>query len=421
MKNTSKKVTKYIVGLVLVVVILGTGGYFVVSSIMSTASSNSQEAGAASTSSALSTAFPNNLFQYFIKLISPNPYPNPSGGSGAVKSQIRGLIDMGDVSFRISDTVPNNSIADLYTRPGVFGGVVINATWSELEPTQGTFVTTQIDQALAAVHAYNAKYPQTPLGVRLRVAEGNDAPDWVKNMGGSPITMYQGGGRTGDVNTSKKITVGRFWTEPYENAWTQLQTALAQKYDSNPLVHEVANSSCSSATDEPFIIPEDSTSLKDLHAAGFTDAAYQQCLMNSISQYQGWKTTLVEFPFNGFRVSDSGTVTQNPAITIQIMDAFRNQLGARAILANHSLIAPGENDKTGENLLPVYTEMKRLGAPISFQIEGPHEDWAAAITYGISFGADAVEAWDSANGEKFTAFNQATLQQWSQSILGNSK
>ena len=330
-----------------------------------------------------------------------------SDNSGALKPPLHGLISMGDISFRNTDSIPNNSLADIYARPGIFGGVVVNVTWSQLEPTQGVLDSTAIDQALTDVRTYNAKYPNTPLGIRLRVASGNDAPAWAKSLGGPPIS---------DTHRGTPITIGRFWSDPYRQAWAQLQNMLANKYDSEPLILEVADSSCSSQTDEPFIIALDSIDLKNLHAAGFSDAAYKNCLMSSFNDYQGWKTTRVEFPFNPFHLTDSLPVGIDDAFTYQVMEAFRTQLGAHAVIGNHSLQSP-----VSTQLQPIYTDFSKFGPLIELQLNSPNKDSVdASIKEGVSVGATAIEVWDSScRNCAFTVFSAATLQSWADEIKQN--
>ena len=55
------------------------------------------------------------------------------------------------------------------------------------------------------MRAYNEKNPDKPLGLKLRVWGGFEAPDWAKALGGAPIaTMYNG----------KPRSVGLFWSPP---------------------------------------------------------------------------------------------------------------------------------------------------------------------------------------------------------------
>ena len=159
---------------------------------------------------------------------------------------------------------------------GAFGGLVVQATWSDLQPNSSSdFDTTVIDDALDAVNTYNAAAAKLPppnnrqIGVRLRIFAGctdgvSDAPAWAMSLDGSPITItatYAGGPET--------CTFGRFWdpTSNYAAAWRQLQTKLAAKYDANPLIQEVAVTSCTSFSAEPFFLPHASGRQHDDGAA----------------------------------------------------------------------------------------------------------------------------------------------------------
>ena len=79
------------------------------------------------------------------------------------------------------------------------------ASWKQLQPTPQSEIgdNNVIDQALAEVRAYNERNPHKPLGVKLRVWGGFEAPDWAKHLGGMPIeTTYN----------NKQRIIGRFWS-----------------------------------------------------------------------------------------------------------------------------------------------------------------------------------------------------------------
>ena len=84
---------------------------------------------------------------------------------------------------------PVNTLDPLNAKPGIFGGLVVIASWKQLQPTPGSQIDdgNVIDQALAQVRAYNERNPQKPLAVKLRVWGGFEAPDWAKQLGGAPI------------------------------------------------------------------------------------------------------------------------------------------------------------------------------------------------------------------------------------------
>jgi len=81
------------------------------------------------------------------------------------------------------------------------------------------------------------------------------ARDWAKAIGGGAINVVH----------KKPRTVGRFWSPPY---------------DKEPLIHEVAMTSCMSFTAEPMFLPGEATVKGPLEKAGFKPEEYKQCLMD---------------------------------------------------------------------------------------------------------------------------------------------
>src|SRR5713101_5413992 len=106
-----------------------------------------------------------------------------------LKVPIRGLVSMGAYRFVGSGGDPVNTLEPLNAKPGIFGGLVVIASWKQLQPTPNSQIGDDnvIDQALAQVRAYNERNPHKPLAVKLRVWGGFEAPDWVKELGGQPI------------------------------------------------------------------------------------------------------------------------------------------------------------------------------------------------------------------------------------------
>ena len=337
----------------------------------------------------------------------------PLGGTladPAIKPAIVGLISTGSPHNKLGLNPLNN-----YT--GAFGGLVVQASWSDLQPNSSSdFDTTVIDGALAAVNTYNAAAAMLPppnnrqIGVRLRIFAGctdgvSDAPAWAIGLDGSPITItasYAGGPET--------CTFGRFWdaTSNYAAAWRQLQTKLAAKYDTNPLIQEVAVTSCTSFSAEPFFLPhaQDDTTTMVLQGAVYTDSMYQQCLENAVADYAPWQMTRLEFTFNPFNglTSPQGDV----AFSERVMRGCRQTAGQRCILSNHDL---DTNPPTPGGILPLYALMHKLGPNITFQtyVVNPN-DFEGTLRKGISLGAGSIEVWQEPAG--FEAQSNATLQNW---------
>src|SRR5262249_39272735 len=104
----------------------------------------------------------------------------------AAKPGLRGLVSMGAFKFVGSGGDPVNTLEPLEAKPGIFGGIVIIASWAQLQPDGPSPIENgnAIDKALDDVRAYNTRHPKKPLGVRLRVWGGFKAPGWAMKIGG---------------------------------------------------------------------------------------------------------------------------------------------------------------------------------------------------------------------------------------------
>ena len=245
-------------------------------------------------------------------------------------------------------------------------------SWSQLEPTEGTFDFSTLDGDLAAVSAYNIAHPSATLGVKLRVWGANDAPEWAKVMDGSPIVT--------DVN-NQPATVGHWWQPDYRAAWAVLQTALAARYDSNPLINEVVVASCASLTDEPTVMAATPDVASVLLADGWSNAAEQACLDSAFSDYAAWHHTAIYYPFGVVTtLSSNGHRGVDPTATAEVMqrcaDSFSSG-GPWCILGNNAL----DGLKGGTF---VYSEINNLYAAdskntaVAFQMNSPATTGAAA-------------------------------------------
>jgi hypothetical protein len=344
--------------------------------------------------------------------------PSPSIAQ-IVKAPLSGIVSMGSTNLTPAG-VPINSLQDIQAEPGVFSGVVVNIGWDALQPSPTTLNTATIDQALQAVAAYNAQYPATPLGVRLNVMGGLLAPLWAKTMDGpAVVTLDQPNGTAAPTI----FTIGRFWNADYQMAWANLQTQLAARYDSNPLINEVSNDVCASVTDEPFVLITSSLALANMHAAGFTDAKYLACLENSPAYYQGWKETPMHWTFNPFQHTDAGYPIADETTTQEIIQAWRIIMGPRAILANHDLQSGtlnGASEAEFPNIASMYQEFRKLGGLINLQSYTAVQDWPDTMEYGIAAGATDIEVWPGTSAGYIQASaSRAELLQWSAALKAN--
>src|SRR4029453_1973094 len=86
-----------------------------------------------------------------------------------VKPAIRGLVSMGAFKFVGSGGDPVNTLEPLKAKPDIFGGLVVIASWEQLQPDGPSELGSGnvIDKAMAEVRDYNAQPPEKPLAVRV--------------------------------------------------------------------------------------------------------------------------------------------------------------------------------------------------------------------------------------------------------------
>jgi hypothetical protein len=322
-----------------------------------------------------------------------------------VKPAIRGLVSMGAYRFVGAGGDPVNTLEPLRAKPGIFGGLVVIASWAQLQPTPDAELQegNAIDKAMADVRAYNAEHPDKPLAVRLRVWGGFMAPEWAMRLGGPPIAA---------LHKNKTRHLGRFWSPEYRQAWRRLQEKLAARYDSWPLIREVSMTSCMSLTAEPFFSPGEDAVQKPIRAAGFTEAAYKECLKNGVADYAAWKKTRIVLSVNPLRTGlDEGA--GDPEFTEQVMRDCRRQLGVRCVFDNHNL-----DTDLPKPLVPIYALMKKLGPEIVFQTYRTNPaDFEGTIRMGVAQGATSIELWQDYRG--FPEVANAKLKHWAELVEAN--
>jgi len=329
--------------------------------------------------------------------------PAPGPAPATAKPALVGLIDMGvQNAYQTGQPFPTTDPSSLDAYAGAFGGIVVNESWSQLEPSSGVEQWAPLDQSLAAVTAWNTAHPSTPLGVKLRIFAGRSAPGWVTAQSGTVTIVVHG----------HADSVGRWWTPPFESAWHDFQQALAARYDTDPLVRQVSVSSCSSSTGEPFVVSGARASQDNLKAAGWTLQAQEQCLSGALSDYSGWKRTPVTFAFNPLD-TPSGP---DAAFTQQVMQscvASAAAGGPHCVLGNNDLSPSAAQGHAS----PVYAQIDTLAArtpppAVYFQTVGTQVT-CATMAVATSHHASSVELWPPRGSyEGFAAIPVATLTAW---------
>jgi len=306
------------------------------------------------------------------------------------KQPIRGLVAMGDVSFAWKGGTPSQAMSEINRHPGVYAGAVINVKWAQIEPAEGRFDFGAIDEGLKAIASYNQHHAATPVTGKLRVHTANGTPAWALAIGG-----VKGGV---PIGTKHEGQVGAYWSAETGAAWTKLQEALAAKYDADPRIAEVTIESCSSTGGEPFRTAVDIESLTNMRrlTPAFSDAQAEACFRRAPKEYAAWKRTLLDYTFNQFQATDgctaakpTGCVVMNPKIATEIMESFRAEYGARAVLANHDLA--GELPSA---LMTFYPEIQKLGGAVEYQTLNTglsYGEMCASLNTGMAYGMTEFE------------------------------
>jgi len=319
-----------------------------------------------------------------------------------MKPLIRGFIDMQNITWHNTDSgQPTFTLHNIRSFPGVFGGVVLNATWAEMQPQAGgPLVTTRIDAALDEVRKYNRNNPSDRIAVKLRIYAGNHAPEWAKAIDGGPLTIQ----RNHSVCSSDcAITIGKVWDAQYIAAWRAFQRRAAARYDADPLIRSVAITSCAMETDEPFVMPTQQT------VPGYTDAAGKACLRNAVDDYSAWTRTAIDYTINAFLPIQMGGKTDQ-AFSDTVMNQCRAKLGKRCELGNHAFGADMQNPNLG-----MVQAIAAKGGPIHYQTVGPKKvavfvGWAATVKAARKYNATALELWPDAKYGGFMRLPLATMQ-----------
>lgn len=324
---------------------------------------------------------------------------------------IKGLVAFGSLGWNgaYPTTAPPNAMEEPLAHPGVYEGAVCNLRWLDLQPVQGgPIVTTSADACLANVTAYNALYPSTPMVAMFRVFAGQNAPAWAMNLNGGPITFVENGG----------FSAGLWWAPSYRAAWTDFQNKLAAIYNSNPLIHEVAITSCSVHSAEPFIEPVGTTDLALLLGAGYTDTAELACLVGWVTDYAAWTKPSLDYSVSNFNVTITGAAVPSSVYTNSTLVTHRLLYSTTGIIANHAL----QNPVPVANQ-PYYAYLTLLNAPVGFQYVSQAAQSGDATTcpsYGTPYNVSKLEMWDTTAAGGTATNTLAQLQACSKLLGGYS-
>ena len=329
-----------------------------------------------------------------------------------IKKAITGIVLMGNTDFNKRPNILPNNVDDYNSVKSIWeglDGVVINVTWSQLEPQEGQYNFTEINNSINFIELHNKLYPNKLWHAKLRVWYGNQLPQWYINQKNFFLIPRIG------IFNKPHITVlkeAKYWSNDFIQKTTLLNNALASMYDNNDIIRDVSMTACSSLTDEPFISPFDIISILSEINAGYTNEMYFSCLYNITSIYNAWHSTVLDYSINQFRfITSYSIVIKDILATFSIINHIISLGLPNLRLDNHDLKEP-----LNINTLEILTYEKQympLGGTL--QMQGPIYDPELAIPIALSFGISSVELWN-----KQIVKNSITqLSAWSNDLSKN--
>lgn len=223
---------------------------------------------------------------------------------------------------------------------------LVFAEWNDLQPKCFGPIAEDnvIDRAIKTLEAWNLRYPEDQVMLRLRCFAGIYSPDWVMQHAGSVDVDY----RKKESDKAVIRQTPRFWTKDFADAWLDLQRKLAKKYDQHPLIADVSISGCMTLHSEvmwrqpgfPFVT-------KTLEQAGLSRDKDLACLKRDITMMmQTWSDTPLEMTMNSRRVQRQDVRKRNKSkpdidFSVALLDHLRQQSAAHGnksyMIGNHSL------------------------------------------------------------------------------------
>jgi hypothetical protein len=158
----------------------------------------------------------------------------------------------------------------LLANPAV-SGLVIQAHWDQVNPNPPTsanpYFWNYLDDGFTQTEAWNSQNAiQTPKTIQLIVTPGFQSPQWLLNEIPSCDGLFLSPAQTPPGNCGK-VTFATFgpeeidgtilplpWNAVYKSAWQTFLTALAARYESNPVFVSIAVAGPTAASEE-MIVP----------------------------------------------------------------------------------------------------------------------------------------------------------------------
>jgi glycosyl hydrolase family 42 (putative beta-galactosidase) len=226
---------------------------------------------------------------------TPTPSPTPTPTPAQTKPWPAGIIGLCP-----PDTI-EDPIGDLTQIPGwtnpYCDGIRLREAWNVIEPQEGTYNWTTIDQAMSLGNQYGKK-------IGVSVSAGIYTPQWVYDSGATKYDLVDGSGDAMPLP----------WETAFQNKWLAFVSAFGARYDGNPaLAYICPTGFMQNCVMYLVYIPQDETNLTALAVlAGYPtlSAAYVPAAETIIAAYTAAfpTTAIVLNPVAPFSVGGQGAV-----------------------------------------------------------------------------------------------------------------
>lgn len=146
-----------------------------------------------------------------------SPSPPPAAGEGGI------FVGAG---------IPNQAVEEALIQLPFVAGFCVRTTWEDVEPKDGEFDWSYIDEQLALGQRDGKK-------VILRVMAGVYTPDWVYSKGAQDLAIPSNP-RTEDKPIPRPARTPIPWDPVLLEEWGRFVDALGQRYDDHPSLYAVA-------------------------------------------------------------------------------------------------------------------------------------------------------------------------------------
>jgi hypothetical protein len=198
-------------------------------------------------------------------------------------------------------------------------GVAVQIHWSDLEPSDGGYVWTQLDDVFATAHSHQK-------WVALLAFPGFFTPSWALQGVATDQFPFQYGPGVGTV-----APLPMPWDPTYLTRWSSFLKALATRYGTSPDFRMIAADGPTSVSAE-FTLPNSPQDQRQWRADGYTPSRYVSAWQQIFSTYAAdFPNQYVSLSVGtGLPIGDDGRV--DPSQRLQTRDDIVAQ--ARAVLGS---------------------------------------------------------------------------------------